>query len=104
MGASKVDEIILTIPCVRCFEPTVPSQKDLSKFKSNSMSVKRVRNLSGGNYWGHETKSDVALSVSEIFNCNFGHAFDESIIKHIDNTIKNQNLSFFYDLCRKDNP
>ena len=74
---------------------TVPSQKDLSKFKSNSMSVKRVRNLSGGNYWGHETKSDVALSVSEIFNCNFGHAFDESIIKHIDNTIKNQNLSYF---------
>lgn len=74
---------------------TVPSQKDLSKFKSNSMSVKRVRNLSGGNYWGHKTKSDVALSLSEIFNCNFGNAFDENIIKHLNNVIQDNNLSFF---------
>ena len=62
---------------------TVPSQVDLSKFKPDSMSVKRVRGLTGGNYWGHPTKSDVALSLTEIFNRNFSDGFDDNIISHI---------------------
>ncbi|MDW3116927.1 MAG: hypothetical protein R8G60_03440 [Roseovarius pacificus] len=62
---------------------TVPSQGDTLKFKPQSMAVKRVRGLSGGNYWGHPSKSDVALSVSEIFNRNFGMAFDDNILSHI---------------------
>ena len=62
---------------------TVPSQADTSKFKPESMAVKRVRGLSGGNYWGHPTKSDVALGLGEIFNRNFGDAFDENVLAHI---------------------
>ncbi len=33
--------------------------------------VKRVNNLSGGNYWGKATSSGVAQSIKEIFNKNF---------------------------------
>lgn len=74
---------------------TVPSQKDLKKFKSNSMSVKRVRNLSGGNYWGYPSKSDVALSIREIFNRNYGNVFDENIIAHVNKVICDSKLSFY---------
>lgn len=66
---------------------TVPSQGDRSKFKPQSMAVKRVRGLSGGNYWGHPSKSDVALSLSEIFNRNFGMAFDDNILSHVGRAI-----------------
>jgi hypothetical protein len=66
---------------------TVPSQGDLSKFKAESMAVKRVRGLSGGNYWGHPSRSDVALSISEIFNRNFGEAFDDNILAHLSEAI-----------------
>ena len=45
---------------------TVPTQKKAQK--TTDMAVKRVRNLSGGNYWGMQTQSGVALSASEIFS------------------------------------
>ena len=46
---------------------TVPTQKDLSKFKSSSTSVNRVRNLSGLNYWGADTKDGVAKNINNMF-------------------------------------
>ena len=45
---------------------TVPSN-DRSQYKTNSTSVKRVNQLSGGNYWGYPTKSGVSNSIKEIF-------------------------------------
>jgi len=54
---------------------TVPSQSDLSKFKSNTTSVMRVKNISGGNYWGHPTNAGIANSLKEIFNKNFQMGF-----------------------------
>lgn len=63
---------------------TVPSQKNLgSKFKNDSMAVKRVRNLSGGNYWGWPSVNGVALSFSEIFRRNFSDAFQQPIQNQI---------------------
>lgn len=53
---------------------TVPSN-GTGGFKQNSTAVNRVRTLSGGNYWGHETKSGIASSIKEIFNANFRSAF-----------------------------
>ena len=50
---------------------TMPSQKDLSKFKPGSVQVERVRNLTGGNYWGVKSKSGVASSIKEII----GHVY-----------------------------
>lgn len=53
---------------------TVPTN-DLSNYKQNSTSVNRVRNLTGGNYWGYPSSSGIASSVKEIFNSNFRNAF-----------------------------
>jgi hypothetical protein len=70
---------------------TVPSQKD-SKIpsKSTHMAVKRVSNLSGGNYWGLPTKSGVALSLSEIFDRNFSSAFKLNVRANVQNAIDNK--------------
>lgn len=53
---------------------TVPTNR-LEGYKSDSTCVKRVMNLSGGNYWGHETRNDVASSVKEMLHRNLlnGH-------------------------------
>ncbi len=56
---------------------TVPTN-DLSNYKQNSTSVNRVRNLTGGNYWGYPSASGIASSIKEIFNSNFRNAFSTS--------------------------
>lgn len=67
---------------------TVPSQKAGSMpSKSTQMAVKRVSNLSGGNYWGMPTKSGVALSLSEIFDSNFSNAFNRNVRASIQQAI-----------------
>ena len=48
---------------------TVPSNK-LEDFKSTSLAVKRVSELSGGNYWGLESKQGIAKELREIFAVN----------------------------------
>ena len=52
---------------------TVPTSK--GPFNENSTAVHRVRNLSGGNYWGYPNKSSVANSIKEIFRKNFRSGF-----------------------------
>jgi hypothetical protein len=50
---------------------TVPSQKDIAKnYKVTSTAVNRVRNISGGNYWGLPTKDGVADSLNEFIGRN----------------------------------
>jgi hypothetical protein len=50
---------------------TVPSQKDIDKnYKVTSTAVNRVRNISGGNYWGLPTKDGVADSLNEFIGRN----------------------------------
>lgn len=49
---------------------TVPSNQN-TIYKSNSVAVKRVTNLSGGNYWGSPSAPHVAKSIKEIFTNNF---------------------------------
>lgn len=65
---------------------TVPSQnKDI---KPNSMQVRRVESLSGGNYWGKASQPGVAASLSEIFKRVFGAAFDGDIKGHISRQVQ----------------
>jgi len=52
---------------------TVPSNK--ITYKPNSVKVKRVEKISGGNYWGKPTKNGVAQSLKEIFNGNFDYGW-----------------------------
>lgn len=59
-----------------CFV-TVPSQKNIERsYKPDSTSVKRVKNISGGNYWGLPSKEGVAMSIKEMLS----RIFDDSSI------------------------
>lgn len=49
---------------------TVPSNQK-EAYNPNNVAVKRVTNLSGGNYWGQPTVQNVARSLKEIFTNNF---------------------------------
>ena len=51
---------------------TVPSNK-LTLYKSSSTCVKRVENLSGGNYWGCPTVNNVAASLKELLTRNLSN-------------------------------
>jgi hypothetical protein len=53
---------------------TVPTQRNLATFTPTATAVRRVSNLSGGNYWGQASKSGVAGSIADIFSMNFGTA------------------------------
>ena len=47
---------------------TVPTSKEP---KDDSITVKRVINISGGNYWGKQSVPGVANSIKNIFGANF---------------------------------
>lgn len=49
---------------------TVPTVK-LDKFKVDSIAVKRVANMTGGNYWGYQSKDGIARNIKEIVYTNF---------------------------------
>ncbi|MBL0309292.1 MAG: hypothetical protein IPP77_06360 [Bacteroidetes bacterium] len=77
---------------------TVPSNKK-TNFKTTSVSVKRVTNLSGGNYWGKPTSPSIARSLKEIFTNNFTNGFRTGIRTDIRSAIPFLNptgvLSYF---------
>ena len=58
---------------------TVPTNR-ITNYKTTSLSVKRVINLSGGNYWGLPTSNGIARSVREIFQ-NYRSGFVNTDIK-----------------------
>lgn len=75
---------------------TVPTN-DLSNYTQNSTSVNRVRNLTGGNYWGFATRNSIASSLKEIFNNNFRSTFSPNIRQSIRRIIPylNNELNYF---------
>ena len=69
------------IPTLRGFTysfVTVPTN-DLSEYNPASVPVSRVKNLSGGNYWGFPTRNAVAKNVKEIFR-NYQSGFTNNDI------------------------
>ncbi len=58
---------------------TVPTNKN-DLFKPTSVCVARVKNISGGNYWGITSEPGVALSFDYIFQANFSNGFIEGNI------------------------
>jgi len=75
---------------------TVPSNQR-ANYNSNSVAVKRVTNLSGGNYWGKPTEQHVARSLKEIFTNNFQSGYPNNIRTEIRNAIPllSEELSYF---------
>ena len=74
---------------------TVPTT-DASRINQNSVCVKRVITLSGGNYWGHQTRNNVASSIKEIFNRNFSSGINPNIRTTLNNSISDIDSSFSY--------
>lgn len=60
---------------------TVPTN-NISIFKPTSVCVARVKNLSGGNYWGTNSVPGVALSLDYIFQANYSRGFVNGNINH----------------------
>jgi len=75
---------------------TVPSNQK-ANYNSESVCVKRVTNLSGGNYWGRPTESHVARSLKEIFTNNYQSGYSNNIRVEIRNAIPqlSGNLAYF---------
>jgi len=61
---------------------SVPTNR-ISLFTQTSTAVLRVRNISGGNYWGRPTKQGVANSLKEMLDRNLKGGSAESIISSI---------------------
>jgi len=65
---------------------SVPSNKP-EKLKPTSIHVSRVKNLTGGNYWGHKSKADVASSINELPGRNYPSFFEGGVVKHLNNQL-----------------
>ena len=78
---------------------TVPSnQHDL--YRPDTLAVKRVTNLSGGNYWGQPTLPDVARSLKEIFVNNYNLGFKTTIRADIRTALPNFSIGLPLDYFR----
>lgn len=77
---------------------TVPSQKDIDKtYKISSTAVNRVRNISGGNYWGLPTKDGVANSINEFIGRNLSDYIPGSdLIGWLDQEVKLLKTKYSY--------
>lgn len=58
---------------------TVPTNR-LDLFKVDSVSVGRVKNLSGGNYWGYPTRNGISRNIKEIFQ-NYAGGYNNGNIR-----------------------
>ena len=61
---------------------TVPTNKP-ENIKRSSLCVLRVKDLTGGNYWGRPTASGIASSIKEFPGRNFSSFFEGSVIGHL---------------------
>jgi hypothetical protein len=58
---------------------TVPTVRR-DRITENSTQVKRVINLSGGNFWGYPTSNNIAQSIKEIINRNYGNGTNHNVL------------------------
>jgi hypothetical protein len=69
---------------------TIPTQT--KEIKPNSVTVQRVKNLTGGNYWGKESEANIASSISEFFGRNFSQFFEGGVQSHIARQLNSNEL------------
>lgn len=76
---------------------TVPTV-DVNQIKQDNTRVKRVQNLSGGNYWGLPSKASIAYSIKEIFGKNFSNSSSTSLMSRLNTELSK--LSTVYNYFR----
>ncbi len=79
---------------------TVPSNQLIKNgnksYKNTSTCVLRVKNLSGGNYWGLDSETGVASSVKELVERNLKSGNNTSILNTIRSVIPDLSTTFNY--------
>ena len=79
---------------------TVPSntlrKNNRDTYTATSTAVLRVHNLSGGNYWGLQSKSGVASSVKELLERNLRNGHSDGILNTINTAIEELHTTFSY--------
>ena len=91
---------IVYVPFTYAFV-TVPTNK-LELYKPTSLPVARVKNLSGGNYWGVDSASGVALSLDYIFQANYSNGFvrgniNNTLIESIPEMAEGGQFHYFFE-------
>lgn len=74
---------------------TVPTV-NVSKIKPTSTCVMRVTHISGGNYWGLPTSSNIASSVKELLGRNLSSGNKNNHLSTLNNELSNINTSYSY--------
>ena len=69
---------------------TVPTVK-LEKIKQSSVCVSRVKNLSGGNFWGLPSQDGIANSIKEMLNRNLSTGAERSHLETLSANISEIN-------------
>lgn len=81
---------IQDLPCFTYAFVTVPSNNN-AIYNPSSVAVKRVTNLSGGNYWGKPSQQNVAKSLKEIFSNNYSSGSRTTLRGDLRNAIPHLN-------------
>jgi len=74
---------------------TVPTV-NRERININSTAVKRVQNLSGGNYWGYPSEPSVAHSLKDMFGKNFSTASSNSLTQRLTLELPNLDTTYSY--------
>ena len=74
---------------------TVPTSR-VNNIKYSSTCVKRVSNISGGNYWGRDTVNGVASSVKEMLQRNLSTGHSDSHLTTLGAEIVKLNSEYAY--------
>jgi hypothetical protein len=74
---------------------TVPSNTR-ANYTHSSMAVKRVVNLSGGNYWGKPTQPSIAASIQDFFMRNCANSTSIGFRASLQNNISRMNTDYSY--------
>lgn len=74
---------------------TVPTG-NISDYTPSATQVVRVRNLTGGNYWGRPSLNNVASSLKEMLNRNLASGIQGSYINNLNNNIGNFGTVYSY--------
>jgi len=67
---------------------TVPTGERGKQVRPGLLKVLRVKNLTGGNFWGKPSETDVASSIKEFSGRHFPSSFPSGIINHL-NSVRN---------------
>ena len=75
---------------------TVPTSR-ITSITQNSTCVKRVSNISGGNYWGRPTQNSVASSIKEMLQRNLSHSHAQNFLTTLQTELQrlDTNYAFF---------